>query len=168
MFLSLENKVQKLRAVAGELVIQGPSVFKKEEKSNIVCNKYAIVYCIVDNRTIFISSPGDVQKQAWKKHGWYSWYSTTQTSLNPFFQEDKDRIESSKNRATCPINVRCESKIPAYPPSPILLTNLQLYCISPTSPSPSSNSSCLFTRCQLLYMPAVVLYYSRSYELNFF
>ena len=44
-----------------------------------------------------------------------------------------------------------------------LLTILQLYHLPPPHPTPVSNSSCLFTRCQPLYASSctVLLYFSR-------
>ena len=82
---------------------KGPSRFKKrKEKQHHMCCVlyYRVLYSGQSNR-IFISSPGCPEASMKKKHRWCSWYSTTQTSLDPFFKRI-DRMESSKKQEPIP------------------------------------------------------------------
>ena len=79
---------------------------------------------------------------------------TTQTSLDHFSNRD-DKIKSSKVSEPVPSTVS-KHKIAAF--RLLLLMIFQLYHLSPCLPPPASNSSCLFTQCQLLY--CILLYFS--------
>ena len=86
---------------------------------------------------------------------------TTQTSLDHFSNRD-DRIKSSKVSEPVPSTVS-KHKIAAF--HLLLLMIFQLYHLSPCLPPPSSNSSCFFTQCQLLY--CILLYFSRYCTIRF-
>ena len=68
--------------------------------------------------------------------------ATTQISLDCFFKK-VDRIESSKEPEPVP-SLSGMSEVAAGSPSPIA-DNPQLHCLPPPLPTPSRNSSYLFT-----------------------
>ena len=88
-------------------------------------------------------------------------FLSTQTSLDHFSNRD-DRIKSSKVSEPVPSTVS-KHKIAAF--RLLLLLIFQLYHLSPCLPPPASNSSCLFTQCQLLY--CILLYFSRYCTIRF-